>query len=84
MLRSRGDKVSSPHASPQQYSGHQSLEIAIEVIDLRERAVHIGIAQHLTALGETSLVEVTIHDAPAVPLFPHSSEPTNSARTSSA
>ena len=68
MLRSRGDNVSStPHLAPAVF-GHQPLKFAVEVIDVRQRAVHIGITQHLAPLDEPAVVENLIHSYLCPPL----------------
>src|ERR1700734_205858 len=50
----------APYLAPAVF-GHQPLKFAVEVIDVCKRAVHIGIAQHLSALGEPAVVENLIH-----------------------
>src|ERR1700684_2867829 len=60
----------------------QPLEIAVEIIEVLERAVDIRIAQHLTALGETAFVELFIHDSLSLNFDAASHAPTTSISTS--
>src|SRR5208283_2292929 len=50
----------APYLAPAVF-GHQPLKIAVEIIDVCQCAVHIGIAQHLPAFGEPAVVENLIH-----------------------
>src|ERR1700722_2605099 len=60
----------------------QPLEIAVEVIEVLERAVHICVAQHLTALGETAVVKLLVHDASSFKVDAVSHAPRTSISTS--
>jgi hypothetical protein len=52
--------VVAPYLAPAIFCG-QSLEVAIEVIDIPECSVDVRIAQHPTTLGEASFVEIPVH-----------------------
>ena len=41
--------------------GEDALKIAIEIVDILQRAVDIGIAQNLAALGHADIVAFLVH-----------------------
>ena len=41
--------------------GEDALKVAVEVVDVVERAVHIGFAQNLFALGKADVVAFLVH-----------------------
>ena len=44
--------------------GEQPLKIAIEIVDVVERAVDVGVAQNLFALGKADIVAFLVHGVP--------------------
>ncbi len=56
----RGQRIVTPGLAPAVLCD-DALEVAVEVVDVIERAVDIVLAQHRAALGETAVVHVLVH-----------------------
>src|SRR5882757_5886669 len=55
-----GQRVVAPGLAPT-ILGDDALEIAVEVVDVVERAINVLLAEHRTALGEAAVVGVLVH-----------------------
>src|SRR5262245_54417483 len=59
----RGERRIAPDLAPA-ILGQDALEVAVEVVEAVQRAIHISVTQHLAAHGQALVVSLLVHLTP--------------------